>query len=134
MIIKDVLLVDDEPVFLSTLAEGVKCIAGKSCNIMTAPNGKKAVEILKTCMVDVVVTDLHMPDMDGLELVEYLKKKHPDIMLIVISAFMDANIEQALRSMLVRHIIDKPLDLKVLTHTIMEGENGKLRQIRSQRA
>jgi YesN/AraC family two-component response regulator len=119
MKIKDVLLVDDEPVFLSTFAEGLKSLTYGRCNIITARNGKEAIEILRTVMVDVVVTDLHMPDLDGLELVEHLKKHHPQLAVIVASAFMDANIELSLRSLLVEQIVDKPLDLRELTHSIM---------------
>ena len=119
MHIKDVLLVDDEPVFLSALAEGLKSLTGKRCNVITARNGKEAIDILKTVMVDVVVTDLHMPVMNGLELAEHLKMRYPDIAVIVASAFMDANIELALRSLLVDHLADKPLDLRELTYTIM---------------
>jgi two-component system, response regulator YesN len=115
----DVLLVDDEPVFLSTFAEGLKSITGKTCNIITAKNGREALDILRTVTVDVVVTDLHMPDMNGLELVECMKKEHPEIAVIVASAFMDANIELTLRRLLVEHVIDKPLNLKEVTHTIM---------------
>lgn len=121
--IKDILLVDDEPVFLSTFAEGLKSIIGNRCNVITARNGKEAMEILRTVMVDVVVTDLHMPDMNGLELVEHLKKDHPDTDVIVMSAFLDANIELALRS-LVKHVVDKPLDLRELTRTIMAEGQG----------
>jgi YesN/AraC family two-component response regulator len=119
MNVKDVLLVDDEPVFLSTFAEGLKSITGKRCNVITARNGKQAIDILRTVMVDVVVTDLHMPEVNGLELVEHLKMHHPDIAVIVASAFLDANMEQSLRSLLVEHVADKPLDLRELTHTIM---------------
>jgi YesN/AraC family two-component response regulator len=60
-----------------------------------------------------------MPVMNGLELAEHLKMRYPDIAVIVASAFMDANIELALRSLLVDHLADKPLDLRELTHTIM---------------
>jgi len=124
MKVKDVLLVDDEPVFLATLAEGLKSIIGRRCNVITARSGKEAIEILRTVMVDVVVTDLHMPDMTGLELVEHLKVRHPDIAVIVASAYMDENMELSLRGLLVEHLADKPVDLKELTHTIMAVGHG----------
>lgn len=125
MIVKDILLVDDEPVFLATLAEGLKSLAGRGCNVITARNGKEAIDILRTVKVDVVVTDLHMPEMNGLELVEHLKRHHQDIAVIVATADMDANIELSLRSLLVDHLADKPLDLRELTSTIMGG--GRVR-------
>jgi YesN/AraC family two-component response regulator len=123
MHIKDVLLVDDEPVFLSALAEGLKSLTGKRCNVITARNGKEAIDILRTVMVDVVVTDLEMPVMSGLELAEHLKMNHPDVAVVVASAFIDANSELALRSLQVDHFADKPLDLRELTHTIMSVRN-----------
>ena len=62
---KNVLIVDDEMPFQLTTPEGLG-IYTKDLNVLTAENGKKAVEVMESFKVDLVVTDLNMPEMDGL--------------------------------------------------------------------
>jgi len=116
---KDILLVDDEASFLMSLADGLKSIYGKQCNVFTAQNGRIAVEMLKTVIVDIVVTDLRMPEMDGFELISYLKKHHTDISVIVMTAFSDRNIDSLMRNHRVKHVAEKPIDLKDIANRIM---------------
>ena len=115
---QDILLVDDEPQFLMSLADGLKSIGGRKCNVFTAKNGKRAVEMLRTAVFDVVVTDLRMPEMNGFELIEHLGKYHPDIPVIVMTAFSDYSIESMVRNNLVKHIAEKPIDLNVIASKI----------------
>ena len=116
---KDILLVDDESSFLMSLAEGIKSICGGKCNVFTAQNGIKAVEVLKTIMVDVVVTDLRMPEMDGFELIAYLKKHYPNIAVIVMTAYSDEGLEPIMRNRRVKYITEKPIDLGDIASKIL---------------
>jgi DNA-binding NtrC family response regulator len=116
---KDILLVDDEANFLSSLADGLKSIYGRKCNVFTAQNGRMAVEMLKAVVVDIVVTDLRMPEMDGFELISYLKKHHPDISVIVMTAFSDRGVDSLKRNHFVKHVAEKPIDLKDIASRII---------------
>jgi CheY-like chemotaxis protein len=116
---KDILLVDDENSFLMSLAEGLRSICGGSCNVFTAQNGTKAVEVLKTIIVDVIVTDLRMPEMDGLELIAYLKKHYPDIAVIVMTAYADEGLEPIMQDRRVKYITEKPIDLSDIASKIL---------------
>ena len=62
---KNVLIVDDEMPVQPTISEGLG-VYTKDLNLLTAENGKKAMEVMKSFKVDLVVTDLNMSEMDGL--------------------------------------------------------------------
>ncbi|HDH98197.1 MAG TPA: response regulator, partial [Deltaproteobacteria bacterium] len=68
---KNVLIVDDEKVFLLSLSDGLKSYSDEF-NVLIAFNGKEAVKILNSSKIDLVVTDLKMPEMDGFQLLAYL--------------------------------------------------------------
>src|SRR5512140_2146822 len=93
---KNILIVDDEKSFLSSLTFGFESYAA-DFNTMTAENGKKAVEAMKSTDIDLVVTDLKMPEMDGFELLAYLSRTHPGIPVIVMSAYCTSEIKTMLK-------------------------------------
>lgn len=114
----DVLLVDDEKHFLRDLAEGLR-FQSKKMNIITACSGKAALEMLKTVLVDVIVTDLNMPGMDGYELLEQLQKSRPSVPVIVMSAYAKSSVEQRLQGKRLAEYIEKPLDLARVAKAIL---------------
>ncbi len=117
---KNVLIVDDEKTFLQTVSEGLSLYAAEF-NVLTAENGKKAVEILNKVRVDIVVTDLKMPEMDGFELLAYINNNFPGIPVIVITAFGTQEIaDRLMRSGAVQYL-EKPLDFNELADKIFEG-------------
>ena len=83
---KKVLIVDDETPFILSLTAGLKKYPTEY-SILTAENGKEAMEILESTRVDLVVTDLRMPEMDGFELLAFISANFPSIQTIVMSAF-----------------------------------------------
>ena len=116
---KDILLVDDEAQFLESLADGLKSICGRHCNIITAQNGRKAIEMLRNVQVDVVVTDLNMPVMNGFELIGYLKQHHPSISVIVMTAITTVDSESMAHDHTVKYVAEKPIDLKDIADRIL---------------
>lgn len=84
------LLVDDHSMFL----EGLKALIEKEVNISiagTAKNGVEALAFLKTKSIDVVITDLNMPEMDGLTLNRDIKKKYPRTKTIIVSTHSESD-------------------------------------------
>ncbi len=122
---KNVLIVDDEKTFLLSLSDGLTTYAGEF-NTLTAENGQKALEILRSTPVHLVVTDLKMPVMDGYELLAYMIEHHPDIPALVMTAFGSPQIEDRLRSLAITEYIEKPLDYRDLARRILEelGEDS----------
>jgi CheY-like chemotaxis protein/predicted regulator of Ras-like GTPase activity (Roadblock/LC7/MglB family) len=117
---KTVLLVDDEELFLRTIADGFSSMAGR-ITLLTAPNGRAAATILESCPVDLVVTDLKMPEMDGFELIAHLSRHCPEVPVIAMSAFGTAEIERRLDGDGISNFLDKPLDFPALAAKVFEA-------------
>jgi two-component system, NtrC family, sensor kinase len=89
-----IVLIDDE--------EGIRkvmtiALQDSGYSVLTADNGKTGIKLCKESMPQLVITDIKMPGMDGLQVLETLKKELPDIEVIVMTAFGD--IETAIRTM-----------------------------------
>lgn len=82
--IRTVLIVDDSPID-QRLAGGLVNRAFKA-NLLFANNGAEALEQVARQKPDVILTDLHMPQLDGLELVQQLREQHPSIPVIIMTA------------------------------------------------
>ena len=82
---KTVLFVDDDSVDLLSI---VRALQDQPYNILTAGGCTEALEILKQNKVHVIVTDMCMPEMSGLELLRTIRKEYPDIIGIVITGYM----------------------------------------------
>jgi two-component system, chemotaxis family, sensor kinase CheA len=85
---KNVLLVEDSPV---TRDHEKKILQNQDINVYEAANGKEAVKMLESNSFDLVITDIEMPVMDGLELVKYIKSSNSikDLPVLVISSYKD---------------------------------------------
>ncbi|HEX9019634.1 MAG TPA: response regulator [Nitrospirota bacterium] len=112
---KHILLVDDDSVFLSSLAEMLR-LTDRNFAVFTAENGEQAVAIMDTMPIDLLITDLRMPVMDGLELTLRTAENHPEIPVIVMSACGPVSATGEL-GMDVPYI-DKPLDIPELIGTV----------------
>jgi len=117
---KNVLIVDDETTFQLTLCDGLKAY-DKDFRVLTTENGKKAKEALDTLPVDLVVTDLKMAEMDGLELLAYMRKNNPYIPVIVMTAFGNPEMERWLRSLGIFAYLEKPFEFLDLKNMIFCG-------------
>lgn len=78
-----ILVVDDEPVARQSLSDILR-LEGYSVN--SAPNGQAAVEFVRTHSVDLMIVDLRMPGMDGLEVVQVVNQSSPDTEVILLTA------------------------------------------------
>jgi CheY-like chemotaxis protein/predicted regulator of Ras-like GTPase activity (Roadblock/LC7/MglB family) len=115
---KYVLIVDDEESLLLTIQAGFDGYKD-AFEVMTARNGKEAVKVLETMPISLVVTDLKMPEMDGFELLGYLKNEYPQIPAIVMTAFGTPEIETRLSQTGMIRMLEKPVDFEELTQLII---------------
>jgi two-component system NtrC family response regulator len=128
-----VLIVDDEKNYTLILSA---VLQEEGYETLTANSGPKALDMLNAADIDLVITDMKMPEMDGIELLESMKKGHPDIPIIVMTAF--GTIEKAVEAMQKGAFtyIQKPFDndrLIVFVKKALEGyrvikENRQLRE------
>ena len=79
-----VLLIDDNEDFRGSLK---LCLESEGFEIATAANGKDALQTLEVKPADVVVTDLFMPDKDGIETITELRKRFPGTSIVAISGW-----------------------------------------------
>lgn len=107
---KQILIVDDEVLFTKSLAEGLSAIE-PDWRVLMAKNGKVALELLEDNQVELVVTDLRMPVMDGFQLLAHLATHHAELPVIVMSAFATPEMEARLQPLGIDQILEKPLDL-----------------------
>ena len=114
---KTVLIVDDEKLFLASLVEGLTAYA-EGFDVVTAENGKKALEILDSRPIDAVMTDLKMPVMDGFQLLAQMTKSHPQVPVIVMTAFGTPEIEERISVFDAFRYMEKPIDFEALADQI----------------
>ncbi|BCO08226.1 signal transduction protein [Desulfolithobacter dissulfuricans] len=85
---KQILFVDDEPNILSGLRRMVRSMR-EEFDCLCATSGREALEILDKNQVDIVVSDMRMPGMDGAELLTLVKKLHPRVIRIMLTGYAD---------------------------------------------
>ena len=116
---KTVLVVDDEPTVLFALSEGL-CDKKKGLKVATAGNGREAVERLESERVDLVLTDLRMPDMDGFELLTYIRRNFANLPVIIMTALGSSETDRRLGSDSGFEILTKPFNVPALKLRISE--------------
>lgn len=130
--VQTVLLVDDEEFFLRSMVDGFAAHRAK-VQLLTASNGRAALRVLEREAVDLVVTDLKMPEMDGFELVAELSRSRPGLPVIIMTAFGTPEIEDRLRANGITRSLDKPIDIQALSRAVFEtlaaSASGHLRGI-----
>jgi len=80
----NILVVDDEPVARQSLTDILKL---EGYNVISVPNGQAAVEYVRTHPIDLMIVDLRMPGMDGLEVVQVVNQISPETEVILLTAF-----------------------------------------------
>ncbi len=128
-----ILVVDDEALIRDMIKRGLSQMGGFSVEV--AQSGPEAIEKMEKDVFDLVLTDLKMPEMDGLELLKTIKGTRPDIMVIMMTAH--GSIETAVEAMKIGadDYITKPIDFndlllhisKVQKESFLLRENRLLR-------
>jgi CheY-like chemotaxis protein len=113
---KKVLIVDDEPAVLFALSEAL-ADRRRGVKVATAANGHEAVAILESEKVDLVVTDLRMPEMDGFELLAWLRRGFPHLPVIVMTAFGAETVSRLDGS---PEVLEKPFDVGELKRKVAD--------------
>jgi DNA-binding NtrC family response regulator len=129
-----ILLVDDEPSQLMTLAGYLK--KNRKYQIFTAANGQEGITLIQSHPVEVILTDMRMPIMDGLTFLKSVRKLNPDVSVIVMTAFGRVEDAVAVMKAGAADYLQKPVDLdqldlvlkKVLAHRRLVSENQLLKE------
>ncbi|MFH1369036.1 MAG: response regulator [Elusimicrobiota bacterium] len=113
---KRIMVVDDEPDIITVLSE---YLAGEGFQVITAPNGQQAIKQAEETYFDLILLDIAMPVMNGLDVLKEIKKIKPDTAVIMITAYRDAEkVVECFRTGAFDCIF-KPFDLKYLRNAIL---------------
>ncbi|MBW1856007.1 MAG: sigma-54-dependent Fis family transcriptional regulator [Deltaproteobacteria bacterium] len=115
---KKILIVDDEFNSRTLLAQ---LFQEDGYSADTAENGKTALEALKSTPFDILITDIRMPVMDGIELFHRAKEMYPHMPVILFTAY--GTIEAAVKALKegVFHYLEKPVNFDLLNHTVQQA-------------
>ncbi len=106
---RTVLFVDDDEAILNSLERG---LLDETYNKLFAKSCREALEVLRRQQVHVIVTDMRMPDMSGLELLRIIKKEHPSIVGVILSGYdKDTTLQAAVDQGEIFKLIPKPWKL-----------------------
>jgi CheY-like chemotaxis protein len=114
---KNVLIVDDNQEMLLTLKEGLDRYQDVF-SVMIAGDGRIAMEKLRQHWISLIITDLKMPNINGLDLLAHIKEHYPEIPVVVITGYSTASIEEKLSQAGAAQFIEKPFQIKTLAELI----------------
>jgi PAS domain S-box-containing protein len=114
-----VLIVDDEEFILETTREALRDVGYRP---FTATGGDEALRVIEETErpVDVVVTDLRMPDMDGFDLIRTIRARHPNLPIVAASGVADGRTDEALEAG-AQAFLAKPFSAETLQKTLHEA-------------
>ncbi|GAB4015670.1 MAG: hypothetical protein Fur0010_14860 [Bdellovibrio sp.] len=112
-----ILVVDDEPGALKL----VKMMIGPDYHVETVPSAEEALNVLKSQLFQVILTDVKMPKISGLELLRLVRKDYADIPVIIMTGHADKNLVIESINDGAFYFLEKPFDKKVLQSAIRKA-------------
>jgi DNA-binding NtrC family response regulator len=118
-----VLIIDDEQEFTEALAERM---TNRGMTVSTSSSAIEGLQSVEEQSFDVVVLDLQMPEMDGIETLKILKKKKPELQVILLTGH--ATVEKGIEAMKLgaMDLLEKPADMTTLTEKIKKAQAKKM--------
>lgn len=110
-----ILIVDDEYAFCRSLKLFLEKIGFQT---LIATNGEHALDILKEEKPAIMTLDMRMPGLNGYEILQKVKRLHPELFIIVVTAIDVPNMEEMLEHSGAHALLRKPIDLQELSDTI----------------
>ena len=118
-----VLLVDDEQKFVEALSERLQM---RDLENETAYDGEEAMSFVNDKEPDVMVLDLKMPGIDGMEVLRRVKKKFPAIRVIILTGHGTDRDEEESRRIGIFDYLNKPVDIELLVSRIKAAHRDKI--------
>jgi CheY-like chemotaxis protein len=109
-----ILVVDDNPYDLILIKE----LLNEEYHIQTVSSAKAALKSLRKQSFNLVITDMCMPQMDGFEFIESIKKLYPYLPIVLLSASLEGDYKQKADEMDIAAYLNKPIDTSLFKNTI----------------
>jgi DNA-binding NtrC family response regulator len=124
-----VLLVDDEREFLEIMTERIQ---SRGMKVTATDSADKALSILEKESFDAIIMDFQMPEMDGMEALKAIKKKRPELQIILLTGY--ATVEKTVEAMKIgaTDFLEKPADLEALVKKIKAAKTEKMLLVEKQ--
>src|SRR4030066_680613 len=129
--LKKVLIVDDEETLTWSMARSLSRDKDKY-EVVIANNGREALNLLKNNEVDLVISDIRMPDINGLDLLVRVKKEYPHTKVIIMTAYGSSDVQKEANRRGSLFYIEKPFEISDIRKIIIDligkkkGFQGKL--------
>ena len=127
-----VLLVDDEDIEREAMAEIIPWKKLDMELVDMAWNGIEGLEKIRMYIPDIVITDIKMPVMDGIQLIRNTKELYPDILFVVLSGYGEYGYTSRAMELGIRHYILKPCDEEKIVE-VLQGVKKELAELENKR-
>ena len=118
-----VLIVDDDKDFLAIMAERMQ---NRGMEVATAESAAEAIRMLEDESFDAVLLDLMMPEMGGIEALQIMKRKQPEIQVIFLTGHPSVSKGVEAMKLGAMDFIPKPVDLRELTEKIKQAKDSRM--------
>ncbi|MEK6566538.1 MAG: response regulator [Bacteroidota bacterium] len=110
-----ILVVDDEDALRTVLSAELE---GEGYQVTTAADGQEAINVLTSSGFDLILLDIKMPNVDGFEVLKFVKEKHPKTKVIMLTGFADLKNAIESKKLGAEDFVSKPYDLVDLLTTV----------------
>lgn len=111
----NILYIEDDKIVADTVSRILQLL---NQNLFTSYNGLEALEVMQDNQIDIVITDIRMPKLDGINLIEKLRTSGIEVPIVITTAFNEIEYLKKAIEFSVESFIEKPIDLKKLISTI----------------
>ena len=116
---KRVLIVDDEETLTWGMSKSLSRDRDKY-SVFIANTGKEALEVLRSHLIDLVITDIRMPDINGLDLLTTIKRDYPNTRVIIMTAYGSPDIQKEANKRGSLYYIEKPFEIADIRKLILD--------------
>ena len=117
--LKKVLIVDDEETLTWSMSKSLSKDKDKY-EVIIANNGKEALTLLKDNKIDLVISDIRMPDISGLDLLVKIKKDYPDTKVIIMTAYGSSDVQREANRRGSLYYVEKPFEISDIRKIIID--------------
>lgn len=117
--LKKVLIVDDEETLTWSMAKSLAKDKDKY-EVIVANSGKEALNLLKQNHIDLVISDIRMPDINGLDLLVHIKKEYPQTKVIIMTAYGSSDVQKEANRRGSLYYIEKPFEINEIRKVIID--------------
>jgi two-component system response regulator YesN len=115
-----ILLVDDEALTRNGIRDHIAWDEIGIDTVLTARNGIEALEVLSGRIPDILITDIRMPRMDGIDLANRIRRRFPDCAILFLSGYSDEEYLRSAIKLKAEQYVNKPVNLEILSETLGE--------------